>query len=154
MIAFSSMLLFPSVTPGAFSRLLGCPPKGGRLTPVRQTGPKPEADECRRTSPRPRQALRRECLREPIPPRKGRRQLRRRRPEQPQPLPSRHRVGRAGRASSVRLARRGGPAVASRSALLRRPLQKEPPPLRSRRRASSSSPLFLDPGDLLSDALP
>jgi dTDP-4-dehydrorhamnose reductase len=25
------MLLFPSVTPGAFSRLLGCPPKGGRL---------------------------------------------------------------------------------------------------------------------------
>jgi hypothetical protein len=26
------MLLFPSVTPGAFSRLLGCPPKGGRLT--------------------------------------------------------------------------------------------------------------------------
>jgi hypothetical protein len=32
MIAFSSMLLFPSVTPGAFSRLLGCPPKGGRLT--------------------------------------------------------------------------------------------------------------------------
>src|ERR1035437_1592413 len=32
MIAFSSMLLFPSVTPGAFSRLLGCPPKGGRLS--------------------------------------------------------------------------------------------------------------------------
>jgi hypothetical protein len=31
------MLLFPSVTPGAFSRLLGCPPKGGRLK-VRRDG--------------------------------------------------------------------------------------------------------------------
>jgi hypothetical protein len=29
------MLLFPSVTPGAFSRLLGCPPKGGRLKEMR-----------------------------------------------------------------------------------------------------------------------
>jgi type I restriction enzyme M protein len=30
------MLLFPSVTPGAFSRLLGCPPKGGRLNQENQ----------------------------------------------------------------------------------------------------------------------
>src|SRR5450830_467276 len=39
MIASSVMLLFPSVTPGAFSRLLECPPKGGdslfRRDPVR-----------------------------------------------------------------------------------------------------------------------